>query len=205
MFATSPGILFNAREAVQFNLPVYVVYAMNQVWLGAIKGFGKTIWPMICTLLCYALFRVAWCLMLIPVFNSMHIVYLSLGTNLGYRRRNIRRAIEKIGEQIGAVVRQSALYVSEPWGFESENNFVNAVVRCETALSPHKLLRATQRIERQMGRKQKSLDGVYHDRIIDIDILLYDDLTIDTPTLKIPHPLMQQRDFVMIPLGEIQD
>ena len=137
--------------------------------------------------------------------TDTHTVYLGLGSNLGDKAANITLAVQNIEEQIGHVVRQSALYVSEPWGFESENNFVNAVVRCETSLSPHKLLRATQRIERQMGRKHKSHDGVYHDRIIDIDILLYDDLTIDTPSLKIPHPLMQQRDFVMIPLREIQE
>ena len=77
LFTREPGILFYAREAVQFNLPVYVVYAMNQVYLGAIKGFGKTTWPMCCTLLCYALFRVAWCRLLIPVFQSMRVVYLS--------------------------------------------------------------------------------------------------------------------------------
>ena len=77
LFTASPGILHNAREAVQFNLPVYVVYAMNQVWLGAIKGFGRTIWPMLCTLLCYAVFRVLWCMLLIPVFHTMRVVYLS--------------------------------------------------------------------------------------------------------------------------------
>lgn len=77
LFTTTTGILRNAREAVQFNLPVYVVYAMNQVWLGAIKGFGKTVWPMLCTLLCYAVFRVAWCLLLIPVFQTMRVVYFS--------------------------------------------------------------------------------------------------------------------------------
>ena len=77
LFTREPGILFNAREAVQFNLPFYVVYAMNQVYLGAIKGFGKTGWPMFCTLLCYAVFRVAWCRLLIPVFATMRIVYLS--------------------------------------------------------------------------------------------------------------------------------
>ena len=77
LFTTSPGILHNAREAVQFNLPFYVVYAMNQVWLGAIKGFGKTLWPMFCTLLCYAVFRVLWCTLLIPVFQTMRVVYLS--------------------------------------------------------------------------------------------------------------------------------
>ena len=136
--------------------------------------------------------------------TDTHIVYLGLGSNLGDKAANITLAVQYIEEQIGHVVRQSALYYSEPWGFESENDFVNAVVRCETTLTPHKLLRATQRIERQMGRKRKSKDGVYHDRIIDIDILLYDDLTVDTPTLKIPHPLMQQRDFVMEPLREIE-
>ena len=77
LFTTSPRILHNAREAVQFNLPVYVVYAMNQVWLGAIKGYGKTLWPMFCTLVCYALFRVIWCTLLIPVFQTMRVVYLS--------------------------------------------------------------------------------------------------------------------------------
>ena len=77
LFTHEPGILFNAREAVQFNLPFYVVYAMNQVYLGAVKGFGKTCWPMLCTLLCYAVFRVAWCLLLIPLFETMRIVYLS--------------------------------------------------------------------------------------------------------------------------------
>ena len=135
--------------------------------------------------------------------TNQYTVYLGLGSNLGDKAANITIAVQHIEEQIGHVVRQSALYVSEPWGFESENDFVNAVICCQTTLTPHQLLRATQRIERQMGRKRKSQDGVYHDRVIDIDILLYDDLTIDTPTLKIPHPLMQQRDFVMIPLEEI--
>ncbi len=133
------------------------------------------------------------------------MVYLSLGSNLGDKRRNIRRAIQKIETQIGHVVNQSALYTTEPWGFSSSNSFVNAAVCVETALPPFELLAATQAIERQMGRTEKSAGGVYHDRIIDIDILLYDDLTIDTPQLKIPHPLMHQRDFVMIPLREILD
>ena len=136
--------------------------------------------------------------------TDTHTVFLGLGSNLGDKAAYITLAVQHIEEQIGHVVRQSALYISEPWGFDSENEFVNAVVKCETILSPHQLLRTTQRIERQMGRKRKSCNGVYHDRIIDIDILLYDDLTIDTPSLKIPHPLMQQRDFVMVPLREIE-
>ena len=77
LFTSEPGILFNAREAVQFNLPFYVVYAMNQVYLGAIKGFGKTRWPMMCTLICYAVFRVVWCHLLIPFFTTIRVVYLS--------------------------------------------------------------------------------------------------------------------------------
>lgn len=140
----------------------------------------------------------------------LHTVYLSLGSNLGDKERNIVQAIVKINEKIGAVVRQSSLLITEPWGFESDNAFVNCAVCCKTTLTPRRLLNAIQRIEREMGRTQKSLvfkDGKplveYHDRIIDIDILLYDDVTIDTPTLKIPHPLMQERDFVMIPLREI--
>lgn len=133
----------------------------------------------------------------------MHKVYLSLGTNLGNRKRHIREAIEKIGELIGDVVRQSALYETKPWGFSSPNDFINACVMVETALSPRQLLEATQRIEREMGRMGKSVNGEYHDRIIDIDILLYDDLTVSDSDLVIPHPLMKERDFVMTPLREI--
>lgn len=130
-------------------------------------------------------------------------MYLSLGSNLGDKEENIREAIRKINELIGRVVRQSALFVTEPWGFASPNTFVNAAICCHTTLSPHDLLAATQHIERLMGRTEKSVDGHYKDRIIDIDILLYDDITIDDDDLKIPHPLMQERDFVMMPLREI--
>ena len=134
---------------------------------------------------------------------SLHTVYLSLGSNLGHRRRNIRRAIERIGELIGTVVRQSALFETEPWGFRSDHRFVNAAVCCTTLLTPRQLLEATQQIERELGRTQKSAGGVYHDRLIDIDILLYDDITVSEPDLHIPHPLMHERPFVMVPLQEI--
>lgn len=133
----------------------------------------------------------------------MTSVYLSLGTNLGDKERNIAEAINKIGELIGDVVRQSALYATKPWGFESDNDFINAAVCVDTELSPRQLLAMTQQIERSMGRTEKSKDGVYHDRLIDIDILLYGKLHINEPDLKIPHPLMNERDFVMIPLKEI--
>ena len=133
----------------------------------------------------------------------MYQVYLSLGTNLGNRKRNIREAIEKIEEQIGKVERQSALYETKPWGFSSPNDFINACVLVHTEIAPRQLLEATQRIEQEMGRTLKSVDGAYHDRIIDIDILLIDDLHIDEPDLKVPHPLMEERDFVLKPLKEI--
>ena len=134
----------------------------------------------------------------------MHKVYLSLGTNLGNRKRNIREAIEKIGELVGVVERQSALYETKPWGYSSPNDFINACVLVDTVLAPHQLLETTQRIESEMGRTLKSVNGEYHDRIIDIDILLYDDLRVDEPDLQIPHPLMEKREFVMIPLREIK-
>lgn len=133
------------------------------------------------------------------------IAYLSLGTNLGDKRKNITEAIKNIGELVGDVVRQSALYETEPWGFRSDNRFVNAAVCVDTQLSPRRLLEVTQRIEMEMGRTLKSAGGEYHDRIIDIDILLYGDLHIDEPDLKIPHPLMHDRDFVMTPLNEIME
>ena len=135
----------------------------------------------------------------------MHKVYLSLGSNLDDKEANIRNAISLIGERVGLVVRQSSLISTEPWGFESDNLFVNACVLCETTLTPRQVLRATQKIERELGRTHKSVNGHYADRLIDIDILLYDDLRVDEPDLQIPHPLMLERDFVMIPLGEIRD
>lgn len=133
----------------------------------------------------------------------MHTVYLSLGSNIGNRKRAMREAIEKIGKEIGPVIRQSSLLETAPWGFESPNMFLNACVCVETDLPPHRLLDATQRIERDMGRLSKSTDGQYHDRIIDIDILLYDAVKVNEPDLQIPHPLMYERDFVMTPLQEV--
>ena len=126
-------------------------------------------------------------------------------------------AIRLIGERIGPVTRQSSFIETEPWGFESENRFLNAVILCETGWTPREVLRLTQQIERELGKRKvhatqrrqivngKSPNCKYADRPIDIDILLYDDLAVDEPDLKIPHPLMHQRDFVMIPLKEIKD
>ncbi|MDY0153736.1 MAG: 2-amino-4-hydroxy-6-hydroxymethyldihydropteridine diphosphokinase [Prevotella sp.] len=134
---------------------------------------------------------------------ALHKVYLGLGSNIGNRKRNMREAVQYMESLIGTVTRQSALYETEPWGFESPNLFINMCVCVETPLAPRQLLEATQEIEKRMGRVGKSENHEYQDRIIDIDILLYDDLTVDEPDLKIPHPLMNEREFVMNPLNEI--
>lgn len=135
--------------------------------------------------------------------DIVHSVYLGLGSNLGNRKKLLLQAIRLISEQVGKVTRQSSLIETEPWGFESNNKFLNAVILCETTKPPREVLEITQQIERDMGRTKKSVSVGYSDRTVDIDILLYDDLTIDEPDLKIPHPLMHKRDFVMIPLKEI--
>lgn len=133
----------------------------------------------------------------------MHTVYLSLGSNLGDREATMRRAIGLLNERAGSVDRQSSFIETEPWGFESTNKFLNMCVRLLTTLSPEQLLMATKQIEKELGRTQKSVNGQYHDRPIDIDILMYDDIHLDTPDLTLPHPHMQEREFVMVPLREI--
>lgn len=138
----------------------------------------------------------------------MAVVYLGLGTNLGEKERNLREAVQKIEEQIGNVVSLSAFYVTAPWGFHSDNSFLNAAVCVETVDSPWEVLRKTQQIERELGRTVKSAGRVYSDRFIDIDILLYGDCVLEEVSpegvaLTLPHPLMAQRDFVMRPMAEI--
>ena len=135
----------------------------------------------------------------------MHTVYLSLGSNLGNREENLTRAMDEIEKLIGKIVRRSTFHITEPWGFRSDNLFVNAAVCCHTEHSPRGVLVLTQEIERGMGREKKSAGGNYSDRIIDIDILYYDDITVDEPDLNIPHPHINERDFVMKPLREIME
>lgn len=133
----------------------------------------------------------------------MATLYLSLGTNLGDRQKNLSLALELIGREVGTVVSASDILETEPWGFDSSNRFLNMAIKVETTLQPLEVLHVTQEIERKLGRTQKSVNKEYHDRLIDIDILLYDDLVMNTPELKIPHPLMYQREFVMKPLAQI--
>ena len=130
-------------------------------------------------------------------------VYLGIGTNLGDKEENIQRALCLLEERVGELLRCSSMYHSKPWGLVSKNDFVNVVAAFVTELSPHELLERTQQVEKAMGRIKKSGDGVYHDRVIDVDILLYGDQHVEEPGLVIPHPLMGERDFVMVPLNEI--
>lgn len=135
--------------------------------------------------------------------EKLHDVYLGLGSNLGDRGENIFHAIDKIEKRIGEIIATSAFYVTDPIGFTSENQFLNAVCFVKTALNPFEILTITQSIESEIGRKTKSQDNIYIDRLIDIDILLYDDEIIDTETLTIPHRNMNDRAFVILPLSEI--
>ena len=130
-------------------------------------------------------------------------VYLGLGTNLGDKEANLDMAMEEIRKRVGEILSLSAYYITEPWGFDSKNAFLNAVCKISTSLSPLDVLLTTQSIEKDLGRMKKSVNGQYSDRPIDIDILLYDDIVLDSPNLTIPHPLMHQRTFVMEPLSEI--
>lgn len=140
------------------------------------------------------------------------IVYLSLGTNLGDKEHNLLSANKEIEKRIGTIKAQSAFYVTEPWGFESENTFLNAAVKVETSLSLIEILDTTQEIERKLGRTSKSNNHQYHDRIIDIDILMCfpleddgtDGIHFTSQRLTIPHPLINEREFVLIPLKEIR-
>lgn len=132
----------------------------------------------------------------------MALVYLGLGTNLGDKSFNLDEALIAIANEVGELRAKSSYYQTQALGFESDNFFLNAVVLVETNLLPLRLLAITQQIEKLLGRTVKS-SGFYSDRVIDIDILLYDDRVVDLPELKIPHPLITERDFVLYPLLEI--
>ncbi|MCL2596539.1 MAG: 2-amino-4-hydroxy-6-hydroxymethyldihydropteridine diphosphokinase [Paludibacter sp.] len=133
----------------------------------------------------------------------MATIFLSIGTNLGERRKNISKAIKLLKKSVGRCVKISDLYISKAWGFESENEFMNVAAEFETSLQPLELLKTTQQIEHLLGRIDKTQNVEYSDRIIDIDILFYNNQIIDLPHLTIPHPLLHKRNFVLIPLAEI--
>ncbi|MDR2843257.1 MAG: 2-amino-4-hydroxy-6-hydroxymethyldihydropteridine diphosphokinase [Candidatus Symbiothrix sp.] len=131
-----------------------------------------------------------------------HTVFLSLGSNLGDKNLNLSTAINRIAEKTGVLSAISSVYETQPWGFDSENLFYNMAIKIETELTPMDVLKSTQQIEQEMGRTQKTTHS-YADRLIDIDIILYDDLVYQSDELTIPHPHYREREFVMAPLREI--
>ena len=131
----------------------------------------------------------------------MNKVFLGLGTNLGDREANLRMAVESIIENIGPVVRSSSVYETEPWGFRTEDLFLNMVTEVETKLKPSGLLGRMLMIEANMGRLRSGKG--YSSRIIDLDILLYGEKIMDSKSLVIPHPKLHERRFVLVPLCEI--
>lgn len=132
----------------------------------------------------------------------MSVLYLGIGSNLGQREKYIEKALSLVNERLGNVLCKSSLYETDPWKFESKNKFLNSCAGVETTFSPRDCLLCLKDIERFLGRS-KSVHNVYTDRVIDLDILLYDDLVIDEDDLKIPHPYIQNRYFVLKPLSEI--
>ena len=148
------------------------------------------------------------------------VIFLGIGTNLGDREANLRTALQLLHERVGECLACSLIYRSAPQGFVSENEFANMVVVCKTDHSLEDILCITQQIEREMGRTEKSVNGIYHDRVIDIDLLKAltpfnspskgenyaegEEIVCCTDTLTLPHPRMHERDFVMIPLREVE-
>ena len=150
-------------------------------------------------------------LLLIPAYLSifglrmnkkqMHKVVLLLGSNQGSRSENLEQAIKMIRELVGKVRKISSVYLTQPWGFESPDAFLNQALLLHTSLEPTELLGVVQKIEKELGRKRRI--NFYTSRTIDIDIIFYDQLVIEKPELTLPHPLMQLRKFVLVPIFEI--
>ncbi len=132
----------------------------------------------------------------------MSKVYLSIGSNKGNRSVLINKAIDEIEKKIGKIISRSSMYQSKSWGFDS-NDFYNLSLLIDTDIEPKSLLINLKKIEKSMGRED--IDGSYSDRFIDIDILFYDNIIIDSEDLKIPHPKIEIRKFVLVPMLEIAD
>ncbi|GAB3024169.1 2-amino-4-hydroxy-6-hydroxymethyldihydropteridine diphosphokinase [Spirosoma pulveris] len=128
------------------------------------------------------------------------MLYLLLGANLGDRPHTLRRAVYLISERVGRVVQQSGLYETAPWGVIDQPAYLNQVLAIETTLGPEEVLMQTQNIEQELGRVRLEKWGA---RVIDIDILFYGQLLLQTDTLTVPHPFLHQRRFTLVPLNEI--
>lgn len=129
--------------------------------------------------------------------------FISLGTNLGDRVKNINRAYSAIEKRVGEISLKSSLYVTPPWGFDSDEEFVNSVVLLSTGLDAINLLNVLKQIENDLGRKEKSVEGVYTNRLIDLDIIDFNGQIQTTEEIDLPHPRMHLRNFVIFPLEEI--
>ena len=132
--------------------------------------------------------------------ENLHTAYIALGSNLGDKEENLRRALELLEEHGVEVVKVSTFICTEPYGVTDQPQFLNAVCQVRTSLEPLALLHTLLGIEQEMGRVRLRHWG---ERNIDLDLLLYEDVIMDTPELKLPHPDMQNRDFVLLPLAEI--
>ena len=130
----------------------------------------------------------------------MSILYISIGSNLRDREENCRNAIKLLKENGIAVKKQSRMYETEPWGIKDQPKFINMAIKVETDKKPEDLFRILKEIEKEIGRTETTKWGP---RVIDIDILFYEDLILKTDNLEIPHPLLHEREFVLKPLCEI--
>lgn len=127
--------------------------------------------------------------------------YLSLGSNLGDREKFLKKAISEI-KKIAKIIQKSKIYETSPVGYKNQGDFLNMVIKIETDINPQELLKKIQKIEKDLGRERKIKNGP---RTIDIDILIYENTIVDEPDLKIPHPRMYERKFVLVPLLELLD
>jgi 2-amino-4-hydroxy-6-hydroxymethyldihydropteridine diphosphokinase len=130
----------------------------------------------------------------------MPIAYIGIGSNLGNRRENCEKAISLLIKKGIKITKRSSFYETEPWGMKDQPKFINMAVEVETLLKPEELLKTLKKIEIEIGRYRGKRWGP---RVIDLDILFYNDMIIKTPELEIPHPLTQEREFVLKPLSEI--
>lgn len=133
----------------------------------------------------------------------MSIAFVGIGTNMGDRLSNIKKAIEALNLLPNTKIESvSNIYETEPWGFKEQDNFLNGVIKLNTKLSPTALLGGLLGIEAAMGRVRRIKNGP---RILDLDLLIYDNVTLNTPELILPHPFILEREFVLKPLVELND
>ena len=131
-----------------------------------------------------------------------HIAYISIGSNLNDRIHNCKIAIDQI-RVFAKVLRHSSFYETEPWGYQDKNLYINSVLKIETRLNPKQLLSNLKLIEKKNGRVKKRTNSIYESRVIDLDILFFDELILNSPELTIPHMHLYDRNYVLIPFNEI--